>query len=215
MRRVRVLLVSMALGKGLGSGGAPVLRAQSPSVMQGTALARAASEPITRWPERVAHPLRIFVEAAPAHTGWSPEHTRAVHAAFDRWVATGIPIRLAFVAVAADADVTVRTVSRLSAGVSGRTTWQRDAAGWMRRGTIVLSRTVRGGPPFTADEIHAVALHEVGHLLGLSHVADPGQIMAPRIRARTLSPGDEASARTLYGVPISHRSEGLPDVEGR
>ena len=215
MRRVLVLLVGTALGMGLGPGPVPTARAQPPSVTSGTTVVRVPSESVARWPERVTQPLRIFVQAAPAQTGWSPEHTRAVHAAFNRWVATGIPIRLAFVAVAADADVTVRTVSRLSAGVSGRTTWQRDAAGWMRRGTIVLSRTVRGGPPFTADEIHAVALHEVGHLLGLSHVADPGQIMAPRIRARTLSPGDEASARTLYGVPISHRSEGLPDVEGR
>lgn len=215
MRRVWVLLVGTVLGTGLGPGDVPTARAQPPSVTPGTTVARVPSEPIARWPERVARPLRIFVQAAPAHSGWSPEHTRAVHAAFDRWVATGIPIRLAFVAVAADADVTVRTVSRLSAGVSGQTTWQRDAAGWMRRATVVLSRTVRGGPPFTADEIHAVALHEVGHLLGLSHVADPGQIMAPRIRARTLSPGDEASVRTLYGMPASNRSQSLPDVEGR
>jgi predicted Zn-dependent protease len=191
MRRVWVLLVNMALWMGLGPDGVPVARAQ-PSGMSGA---------MTRWPERITRPLRVFVEQAPQGTGWSVDHALAVHAAFDRWVATGIPIRLTFVAVATQADVTVRTVPHFADGISGRTTWQRDAAGWMRRGSIVLARHAADGSPFTVDEIHAVALHEVGHLLGLPHGATPGQIMAPTIRSRSLSPEDEATVRALYGVP--------------
>lgn len=202
MRRVRVLLVnvvarmavSLAVWSGLGIGGVPVAHAQS----------RETTMP--RWPERITHPLRVFVEKADEapldRTDWSADHVRAVHTAFDVWVATGIPIRLTFVSSPALADVTVRTVSRFPEGISGRTTWQRDAAGWMQRGAIVLARRAADDTPFLADEIHAVALHEVGHLLGLPHVTDPGQIMAPRIRARMLSPGDVATIRSLYFVLI-------------
>lgn len=62
----------------------------------------------------------------------------------------------------------------------------------------MLARRAADDTPFSANEIHAVAPHEVGNLLGLPHVTDRGQIMAPRIRARTLSPEDEASIRKLY-----------------
>ena len=199
MRRVWLLLVTMALWTGLGPAGAPVAHAQT------------GEASMTRWPERINRPLRVFVEEAPARPDWSADHVRAVHAAFARWVATGIPIRLTFVASPVLADVTVRTIARFTEGISGRTTWQRDAAGWMRRGSIVLARRAADGTPFSADELHAVALHEVGHLLGLPHVTDPERIMAPRIRVRTLSPDDEAMVRTRYGVPASDEGSVGPD----
>jgi len=168
------------------------------------ALAEAGAPPdgaIGRWAERITRPLRVFVDTAAASGSWSADHVLAVRTAFDRWVATGIPIRLTFVASPAHADVTVRTVARLAEGISGRTTWRRNAAGWLREGTIWLARIHADGAPLSPGELHAVALHEVGHLLGLSHVADPTRIMAPRIRARSLSPMDEATIRQLYGVP--------------
>ncbi len=47
----------------------------------------------------------------------------------------------------------------------------------------------------------AMALHEVGHLLGLDHTTDPGMIMAPRVRVRDLTDKDKATIRLLYSVP--------------
>jgi predicted Zn-dependent protease len=59
----------------------------------------------------------------------------------------------------------------------------------------------RGGEPLDSSAVRAIALHEIGHLLGLDHTSDSANIMTPKVRVKELSDADRATARLLYTVP--------------
>ena len=52
----------------------------------------------------------------------------------------------------------------------------------------------------TGISFQAVATHEIGHVLGLEHVADRDEIMYPIIRGNDLGSGDIAGVQFLYGI---------------
>ncbi len=156
---------------------------------------------LTRWPDRLLTPLRVWVGDGGMHEGWDTLFPTLVRDAFDEWSQSGVPVRFTYVRDSSSADVRVRFVQGFSEGISGRTIWSRDSAWWLVGANIELALTHAGGTRVTRDQMSAIALHEVGHLLGLDHVDDPSHIMAPRVRVRTLSEADRATVRLLYSVP--------------
>ena len=156
---------------------------------------------LARWPERMVKPLRIWIDPEPSLEGWNPAFENQVRTAFLAWTDTGIPIRFEFVADSSDADVDVNWVERFHEPISGKTRWARDNRWWIVDGSITIALHHNSGPTLSGTAIHAIALHEVGHLLGLDHSRNIDNIMTPRVRVKTLSDEDRATMKLLYTLP--------------
>lgn len=156
---------------------------------------------LARWPDRTTRPLRVWVQEAEQLEPWTPEFLPSVRDAFDTWVQSGIPVRFTFVVDSASADVRVTFVAGFANGISGRTVWSRDASYWMVSSDIQLAVSDPTGNVFTPPQMRAIALHEVGHLLGLDHATGTDDIMSPRIRVRELSERDRQTVRLIYSLP--------------
>lgn len=178
-------------------------------------LLRSRDSSITRWPIRVAYPLRVWVAEPVQLPGWDEQFPSSVRDAFDGWVNAGIPMRFTFTPDSAGADIHVRFLARFPTGISGKTMWSRTDEWWLVSADIILSLTHPAGGSLTPLQMRAIALHEVGHLLGLDHTTDPSNIMSPRVRVRDLSDADRATIRLLYSVPAGSTRELPADTLNR
>ncbi|HTI65299.1 MAG TPA: matrixin family metalloprotease [Gemmatimonadaceae bacterium] len=155
---------------------------------------------IERWPDHVVEPLRVWIDSSTMLTGVQTYFPDAVRAAFAEWASTGIPLRFAFISSPRDADIRVHWTNHLD-HKTGSTTWRTDRTGWLTNGDITLATHISDGQPLDARGMRAIALHEVGHALGLSHSADGHDIMAPLVRVDGLSIPDRNTIKLLYSFP--------------
>ena len=156
---------------------------------------------LARWHDRDGNPLAVWIQPRSTIAGWNAQYTDDVHAAFADWDALELPVRFTFTTDSASADVHVTFVDHFDEPISGRTRWARDDEWWITDADIALAVYHRDGPMLDDEAMHAMSLHEIGHLLGLDHTADPRSIMAPRVRVRALSAADRATVRLLYTLP--------------
>jgi hypothetical protein len=153
---------------------------------------------LDRWPNRVDSAVRVWIEPSA-----QPGFAGIVRDAFDQWSGAGVPVHFEFVDRARDAEISVRWTDRLD-GKTGNTVWRVDDHGWMRSSDVMLATQLRDGRPLDARALTAIALHEVGHALGLAHSDDAHDVMAPMVRVASLSPADRATIRLLYTLPAGH-----------
>jgi predicted Zn-dependent protease len=152
---------------------------------------------LERWPSHVDRPLRIWIDSNTTIGGAQAGFPAAVRSAFREWAATGIPMRFAYVDAPRDADIRVRWTDHLN-HKTGSTTWRTDHTGWILAGDITLATHISDGQPLDARGMRAIALHETGHALGLSHSSDPADIMAALVRVDGLSAPDRNTIKLLY-----------------
>ncbi len=155
-----------------------------------------------RWPDRRTAPMRVWVQTAPNGTpGWDASYPQLVRDAFVAWADAGVPIHFTFVTDSARGEILVTWTDRFEAEMTGRTRWAHDQHRWIVGGSLLLALHLPDGRPLGGDAVRAIALHEVGHLIGLDHTHDDASIMAPRIRVHELSEADRLTARLVYSLP--------------
>ena len=156
---------------------------------------------LARWPDRKGVPLTVWVQPTSGVRDFSISFVDRVRDAFAVWDGLHLPIHFTFVDDSADAEVHVNWIDRFRDPISGRTRWARDDAWAITDANITLAVHHNQGELLDDDAMEAMALHEIGHLLGLDHTADTTSIMAPRVRVRSLSAADRATIRLLYALP--------------
>jgi len=159
---------------------------------------------IERWADHgVGHPVRIWIDSSATIAGSQSGFPAAVRDAFSEWSTTGIPLRFTYLTSARDADVRVKWTDHLD-HKTGSTTWRTDRNGWLIGADITLATHISDGHSLDARGMRAIALHEVGHALGLSHSIDSRDIMAPLVRVDGLSVPDRNTVKLLYTLPAGH-----------
>jgi hypothetical protein len=156
---------------------------------------------LARWPDRRGKPLTVWIQWAHTVRDWSESYHDGVRDAVREWDELALPVRFAFTGDSTRADVHVTFVDHFDEPISGRTKWARDDDWWITDADIVLAVHHSGGAALDVDAMRAMALHELGHLLGLDHTEDPTSVMAPKVRVRSLSAADLATVRLLYTLP--------------
>lgn len=161
---------------------------------------------LCKWTKKL--PLTwLLAEDWPVFSG--EDLARAFRIAFERWEAVA---NLKFAQVAqGPADITiyprkldgaagVLAESQLPCGTTDYALWQRYDTGenWI----------ISDNPPSGAIDLIRVACHEIGHALGIGHIAGPN-LMAPHYSTKIRDPqvGDRSEIVARYGVKPQEPSE--------
>jgi hypothetical protein len=176
------------------------IRENAASTYIGEILAERDSS-VARWPERRSEPLTVWIQARTDVPDFNKVYVEQVRQAFEEWDRLELPVHFTFVSDSAAAEIHVAWVDRFSEPISGRTRWTHDDDWMITDASIALAMHHNQGELLDYDEMYAMALHEIGHLLGLDHTQDTLSIMAPTVRVRELSEADVATVRLIYALP--------------
>ncbi len=165
----------------------------------------ATDSTIRRWPVPGV-PLRVAVTLPVS--GPSGRLDQIVWNALAAWERPDLGIRFSRATDSLDADIVVGWVDRFESATgvdgahqTGLTSLLGDGKGELQLARVQLALGDGAERRLTDREIEVVALHEIGHALGLPHSGDRADIMFPTVVATQLSSRDRASLTLLYSLP--------------
>jgi len=115
---------------------------------------------------------------------------------------SGFPLQFKPVQDVAEADIEFRWIPRFPTTQAGLTDRQLDDSGFIERVTVTLADTHSDGMQMSNEFIRLVALHEIGHVVGLPHSENPADAMHPGNRNWDGAHRDIRSVQILYGLPV-------------
>jgi hypothetical protein len=155
---------------------------------------------IRRWPdERLTRPLLVCVIRNRVD-GFRDDFVANLNYALGRWNGV-LPVGLSTGADSASADVVVTWTAQLDSGKTGRTDLTWDRRGFIRHAFVTLATHDPSGRLLDAQRMSALALHELGHALGLGHSPVREDALYPVATALELTDRDRRTARLLYELP--------------
>lgn len=154
-----------------------------------------------RWREDPGRAVTVRIDDASAQPGWNPAFRTEVASALQAWEIAGSPVQFSLVDGDAHADVRIHWIDKFDAHYEGWTTVSWNDSGWLINGDVTLALHSPKGQLLTSGERRQVAMHEIGHALGLSHSSSPASIMSPTVRVLAISDQDVSTLRSLYALP--------------
>ena len=158
-----------------------------------------------RWDDRAVRPVRVFL-ASDTIANFRPAFLEAIRAAFNRWGDVNLPVRFDLSADSGNAEVRFEWRVMFPIDRTGETDLEWDHEGHLQTAIVTISTFDPHGRPLGPDDVRVVALHEIGHLIGLDHSPDSTDLMFAKAVVRDLSQRDVRTAQLLYQlVPGSLR----------
>ncbi|MGI9389906.1 MAG: matrixin family metalloprotease [Boseongicola sp.] len=124
----------------------------------------------------------------------------ALQDAFDRWENVAAIDFTYSASSNVDVDVTMGSLGGSTVGLASFSYFDTSPLDTIFDATVTLDSNETWAPyGGGALDFFSVALHEIGHVLGLGHVNDTSEIMNPFISTDVLGDGDISGVQYLYG----------------